>query len=790
MNELNSDNRILKRSTPSFSMDEVLAIAQKHFALSGVFKEVASERDQGFIVATESDEKFILKISNSQDDFGVIDFQTQVLRHVEQQAPNLPIPRVILSQSGACEEIIKGKNGEKHVVRLLTFLPGVMVRDRPELNSKALRRDVGATVAKLDKALRGFFHPHAKNVHPWDVMNFMVHRPHTDSISNADIRAKVETVFDYVNKTVTPKLTQLRHQVVHQDAHGGNVLLNPENPNCVAGLIDFGDMLYSPLIMELVVACSMMMEQVEDPVSNMCDIVVGYDRELALEEEEIDLLYDLILVRVCIYITLCAWRSAEHPEQEPYVKNIELYWALLDKLLNQGRHTVSSRFRTACRFPAYSPAIGEQESVNESAEQELLQQRHRLLGEQTWHFYQRPLHVERALGPWLYGVDGKAYLDLYNNVPQVGHCHPHVVRAISRQAKVLNTNTRYLYRSVLDYAERLTSLMPDHLNACIFFNSGSEANDIALQMSRLISGNDGAIVVEDAYHGISETIRDLSPKSRPQTANHIATLGVPCSYRGPHAGKENSAELYAQDADAAIAQLQSKGIKPACFMVDTAYCSSGVIDVPEGYLALVEQKVRAAGGLIVADEVQAGFGRLGQMWGHEARGLKADIVTMGKPVGNGHPLGVLVTSKAILNRFIEATAMFSTFGGNPVSCAAGMAVLDVIEDEDLINNANQTGDYLREQLRQLATSQPLIGDVRGQGMLASVEFVTDRVTKAPAREQTFALLELMREQGVLIGSSGPLRNSLKLRPSLVFSKPQVDIFIQALDSCLSQLGAA
>jgi len=225
-------------------------------------------------------------------------------------------------------------------------------------------------------------------------------------------------------------------------------------------------------------------------------------------------------------------------------------------------------------------------------------------------------------------------------------------------------------------------------------------------------------------------------------------------------------------------------------MIDSAYCSSGVIDVPEGYLALVEQKVRAAGGLIVADEVQAGFGRLGQMWGHEARGMKADIVTMGKPVGNGHPLGVLVTSGAILNRFIEETAMFSTFGGNPVSCAAGMAVLDVIEDEGLIDNANRTGDYLRDQLRKLAETQPLIGDVRGQGMLTAVEFVTDRRSKAPASKQTAKLLELMREQGVLIGCSGPLRNSLKLRPSLVFQPEHVDIFIAALDKCLSQTPAS
>ena len=269
----------------------------------------------------------------------------------------------------------------------------------------------------------------------------------------------------------------------------------------------------------------------------------------------------------------------------------------------------------------------------------------------------------------------------------------------------------------------------------------------------------------------------------------MAYLGVPCPYRGPHAGKPDMAELYAQDADKAIAQLDQRGFKPSYFMVDTAYCSSGVVDVPEGYLAKVEAKVRAAGGLIIADEVQAGFGRLGQMWGHEAHGMKADMITMGKPVGNGHPLGVLMLNKKVLAQFMQTTELFSTFGGNAVSCAAGMAVLDVIENENLIANANSTGDYLRAQLRKLAETQPLIGDVRGRGMLASVEFVTDRISKAPATEQTGQLLELMREQQVLIGSSGPLKNSLKLRPSLVFQPEHVDIFIAALDNCLSQLSA-
>lgn len=784
--EMSSATQLLERNVPDFSIADIHAMVFEHYNLDGEFKPLVSERDQGFRFTAVGGEQFVFKISNAQEDPNVIDFQNQALLQIQKRAPELPVPRIIPAPSGDIAIEVNGKNGDKHLVRLLSFLPGVMIAENLELNTKGIRTDLGKTVAKLDIALRGFFHSHARNVHPWDMMNFMVHRPHTQHIANEITRKKVEDAFDYA-QMLLPTLEGLRHQVIHQDAHGRNVLLSPEQPDYIAGIIDFGDMLYGPLIMELVVACDLSMHRADDPVGHMCDIIAGFDSVLELEEQEIDLLYDLILVRNCVSITVCAWRAAMTPQDEPYFADIDLYGALLDRLVALGREKVTSEFRAACRFPIYSPSIGDSSSLNQNDEQLLLAKRQQLLGTNAWYFYEQPLHFERASGPWLYGVDGKAYLDLYNNVTQVGHCHPHVSRAIGRQARVLNTNTRYMYGNVLEYAERLVALMPDHLSACMFFNSGSEANDIALQMARVITGNQGAVVVEDAYHGISDLTQGLSPCSRPQLPLHVATLGVPCPYRGPHAGKADIAQLYAMDADSAINQLAERGIEPACFMVDTAYCSSGVVDVPDGYLALVEEKIRAAGGLVVADEVQAGFGRLGQMWGHEARGLKADIVTMGKPVGNGHPLGVLVTSKAILNHFIDETDLFSTFGGNPVSCAAGMAVLDVIENENLLDNANSTGDYLRDQLRTLAETQLLIGDVRGQGMLGAVEFVTDRGTKVPASEQTAQLLELMREQGVLVGCSGPLRNSLKLRPPLVFKPEHVDIFIRALDKSLSRL---
>ncbi len=411
------------------------------------------------------------------------------------------------------------------------------------------------------------------------------------------------------------------------------------------------------------------------------------------------------------------------------------------------------------------------------------------MGRNTKHFYNRPLHFEYAEGVYLHGVDGERYLDCYNNVPQVGHCNPHVVRAISTQAATLNTNTRYLYSSVVEYAERLTDKLAPHLDSCIFVNSGSEANDIAWQIAKSATGNSGGLLIEDAYHGITEAMRAFSPSNTGiKPPPHLEGLLVPDTYRGKYiAGTTDIAKRYAEDVDRAVEALAARGHGVAAFFIDSALCSSGVPDVPPGYGPEVEQRVHKAGGLMICDEVQSGFGRMGQWWGHEFRGIRADIVTMGKPVGNGHPLGVVVTTRELLEQFNEQTGLFSTFGGNTVACAAGNAVLDVIERDNLIESGREVGDYLRSLLRGLMDRHELIGDVRGHGMLAGVELVTDRDKRLPATQEANQLLELMRQRHVLVGTDGRDGNVLKLRPPLVFHRRHAEKFTAALDDALRDL---
>jgi 4-aminobutyrate aminotransferase-like enzyme len=346
-----------------------------------------------------------------------------------------------------------------------------------------------------------------------------------------------------------------------------------------------------------------------------------------------------------------------------------------------------------------------------------------------------------------------------------------------------------MYCSVIEYAERLTAKLAPHLNACVFVNSGSEANDVAWQMAKHVTGNSGALIMEDAYHGITEAILEFSP-SHPDTPlpGYLQGLLVPDPYRGPYRESDSDiATHYADDAVRAIDALAADGHNLAAFMIDSAFCSSGVPDVPDGYLRAVEKHVRATSGLMICDEVQSGFGRMGQWWGHEHHGVKADIVTIGKPAANGHPFGVVVTTSDVLDEFIDKTGFFSTFGGNTVSCAAANAVLDVIERDKLIENGIAVGDYMREQLWNLAKTQELIGDVRGHGMLTGLEFVSDRESREPATNEVLALLELMRARQVLVGKEGRFDNILKLRPPLVFEKAHVDLMISALEDSLNQL---
>lgn len=420
----------------------------------------------------------------------------------------------------------------------------------------------------------------------------------------------------------------------------------------------------------------------------------------------------------------------------------------------------------------------------------LMKRRVKALGPGYHHFYQKPIQIVRGSGAYLFDAEGRKYLDAYNNVAHVGHCHPHVVEALHKQASTLNTNTRYLHDSIVNYAERLGSTFPGNLSVCMFVCTGTEANDLAMRIARIVTGNYGAIVLDNSYHGNSTLITDLSTCEYPvdEQPDYLATVEPPNTYRGPYRDGDNDpGGKYANFMDGAVAKLASKGHKPAAFMCDMAFDSNGALNAPVDYFKKAVAKVHATGGLFIADEVQPGFGRMGDhMWGFEAYDIIPDIVTMGKPMGNGHPMACVVTTPEIAAEFAKKFHYFNTFGGNPVSAAVGMAVLDVLENEGLQANAKKVGHHLHKQLNQMSSNHPLIGKIHGKGLFVGVELVKNHDTLEPAAAEAAQICDLMKEAGVLMGVIGPNESVLKIRPPMPFSIADADHLLAVLNTVLGQ----
>ena len=425
---------------------------------------------------------------------------------------------------------------------------------------------------------------------------------------------------------------------------------------------------------------------------------------------------------------------------------------------------------------------------------DLLSRRAKLLGANVTTFYEEPVHIVKGEGVWLWDADGKKYLDCYNNVAHVGHCHPHVVDAITKQASTLNTHTRYLHETILTYIERLGATFADPLSSAILTCTGSEANDIALRMAEAVTGKRGIIVTDHTYHGNTTAVAQLSTTNPSKFAdsNWVRFVPAPDSYRplGGQAG-EAHAQAFADAVDSAIKDLEDNGPGFAGMLICPAFVNEGLPQLEKGWLDPALANIRAAGGILIADEVQPGFGRVGShFWGHQRIGVTPDIVTMGKPMGNGHPIAGLITSPEILATFRKEFRYFNTFGGNPVACAAAMAVLDVLEAENLQENAGKTGAYAIKQLDDLAKRHEIIGDIRGCGMIFGAELVVDRDTKTPAKNYADRVVNAMRHKGFLMSKFGKHYNTLKIRPPLPFQPDHVDLLVTALDETFTELGPA
>jgi 4-aminobutyrate aminotransferase-like enzyme/Ser/Thr protein kinase RdoA (MazF antagonist) len=758
---------------------EAERIARELYGLTVTISALPGERDCNFRLRTVDApgavaREFVLKILDVTTDAESTDCLVSVLEHLAEQDPALPVPRLFPTLRGARIGRFSG-DGVDYATCLVSFLPGRLLAASPP--SAALLQNLGTTLARVDRALQGYFHPSLTRRLAWDVRRLPELAEFISYIESAALRETIERVSSAFQACL-PRLRGLRSQAIHGDSHAANLLVDFTGQS-ICGILDFGDMIHAPLIFEPAVAMSELLTEAVAPLDAVAAVLGGYAESQILQAEEVELLYDIVAARHAVTILVHAWRRHHDPEGARVLDEAAVHGARsLDRLLNADRQALARTWHEAAgTLPAASAA------VPAAAHAVDLARRHRLMGVGAELFYEKPLHLVRGAGVWLYDAEGRAYLDTYNNVPHVGHAHPTVVAAIQRQTATLATHTRYLHENILEYAEELTARFPAHLNACIFVNSGSEANDVAWRMAQMATGHRGGMVMDHAYHGITEVVAALTPGAGEPHDPRVVTIAPPPAHLRV-SDALGAAELAAavQDTDEAIARLAERGFAPAAFYMDTAITSSGIFDPPAAWAAAVTARMRAAGSLIVADEVQYGLGRCGShLWGFERRGLEPDIVTMGKPVGNGYPMGVVVANRALIEAFQAKFGFFSTFGGNAVAAAAGLAVLQVLDSEQLMANAAGTGNYLREQLEAVAARHECLGRVRGAGLLLGLEVLGRDASAAKQRTQRI-VNALASEFRILIGHEGPEARILKLRPPMPFRHEHADLLVQAIDA--------
>ena len=743
---------LLEHPLPEASDDLLLAIAGEHFGLTGKITRLAGERDLNALIET-AEGRFTLKVANAAEPVESVDMQAAALEHLAAVDPTVPVPRIRTSLSGNRFETV-ALDGVEHPVHMVSFLEGIA--DWQGAPTPRLSEAIGAMLARLQRALRGFFHPAGGRTILWDARTAGQLLGWVDAIADPALRRSVTATLEHFADQVLPLLAHLPVQAIHNDFHRGNLIVGGDGRD-VSGIIDFGDLIHGNRAQDVAVACAYGMLETADPLEAVQSIVAAFTDIVPLLEEEIEVIGDLIGVRLAQSIAIGSWRASRHPANADYIlADAVAVTAGLEQWVGIGDQRIRAAIRSA----------GGMAPVSYDSDR-LEVRRAGVLSPGLRLSYEEPLHLVRGDGVWLFDADGRRYLDAYNNVVQVGHANPRVTRAVADQTGRLNTNTRYVTDAIVAYGERLIAELPAPLEVCFFVNSGTEANDLAWRIAKTVTGNSGAVVTDNAYHGWSDAIMAVSPEelAAEDMAPWVATVAPP----GRGDRKVRIGE--------AIGRLAKFGHNPAALFIDATFSSDGIFDLTPGYLSDLADAVRNGGGLYVADEVQAGLGRVGQrFWGFAGDRVVPDIVTLGKPLGNGYPIGAVVTNRAVAEAFARDGYFFSTFGGNPVAAHAASSVLQITLEEDLAGRAERVGIMLRNGLAEALETRGVDGVVRGPGTFVGVDLGHP--------ELAARLVEAMRFRSVLIGRTGPNHDVLKIRPPLIFDEEEAGVLLEAFGESL------
>jgi 4-aminobutyrate aminotransferase-like enzyme/aminoglycoside phosphotransferase (APT) family kinase protein len=769
---MDSIDAVMTAAPPRFDEAQAAAIGAEYFgvAADGAVS-LGSERDQTFMLTSGGEQVAVLKISNAAESPATLDMEALVVAHVARVDPSLPVARPLMHSAAhdpGDPPSYRVLAGGAHWCRGYPVIPGRRRCPPTGLSDRAVSA-WGETVARLARAMRGFSHPSAHRSLPWDLRSVPMVRGMVGSIRDPGRRATVEQVLDRYDAVVAPRWESLRAQVLHGDLNVDNAVLDDDGR--IVGIVDFGDMSHTALITDLAsVIDSLAVDRPGDEPFRVARLVLdGYQRVTPLEDEELLLISDAWAARAAAGVAIASWRSAEGLEEPEFAeRDLDRIASVLRRIIGTGFDAAAERVSGITPTPPRGELVARRGEAFGPAVEPLT--------------YDEPLLVDHARGVWMYDANGDRFLDAYNNVPCVGHAHPRVNQAIARQSRLVNTHQRYLHPKAIELAERLAATCPSGLDTVLFVNSGSEANDLAWRLATHVTGRRGALCTNFAYHGISDAIAPMSPEVlfQQQHSAHVERWRPADAYHEEH--------LDAGEFTAALRRLEAKGMPPAAVILDGVMQSDGVQVLEPGHVRDLVRRTHEAGALWIADEVQGGHGRTGEwMWSFQRFGVEPDFVTLGKPMGNGHPVAAVITRREFLEGLADETVIFSTFGGNPVSAAAALAVLDVLEDERVLPRVVATGQALREAVRSATDDVPCVGDVRGMGLANGIEIVTDRASKKPDAATAADLKNAMKRNGVLVSTTGAAGNVLKVRPPLAFAERHVPVLVDALVASLGDL---
>ncbi len=669
------------------------------------------------------------------------------------------IPEVCPSHTG---ELIT--ESENDIYRLQTFLEGNFLAEQNP--SDKILSDLGHVLAEIDLTLEKSGLPAPPSyAREWDLRHALENIPLVEEVSDIPLRRLISYFLLQFQEMVMPHYYQFPSQLIHGDANDWNVLTSEKT---ISGLIDFGDMCYSWRINELAIALAYSLMGVENILEAATRVISAYSKQIPLKEIEIDNLYYLVAARLCTTLCHAAKSLRADPENEYLVISQKPAQEVLKKWIRINPLKAQNVFRKASGLP--QGPLPERGQLNN--------QRNSFFSQTLSLSYEEPIPMYKSALQFMYDYEGNTFLDAYNNIMLVGHSNPDVVKAGQAAMARLNTNTRYLYPELNNYADKLLQKFPPSLDKVYFVNSGSAATDLALRLARSYTKRKKIMVLEEGYHGNTQAAIEISHYKYSKAGSigkpdHVVESKLPNAFALKANMRKNAASYFSNRAKALIADhVGTLG----AFIAEPIVGCGGQVPLPIGYLNEVYEAIRKQGGICISDEVQVGFGRLGNSyWGFEMQGVIPDIVILGKPMGNGHPIGAVVTTTEIASKFAEGPEFFTSFGGNPVSCLIGEEVLNVIERDSLQHHAKQVGDYFKKQLKILQESYGTIGDIRGEGLFLGVEMVDHN--NLPDGKLAKYVINFLRNNGILSSTDGIHNQVIKIKPPLCFSKENVDEFV-------------